>query len=155
MELIFGASLLEVEKDETKNVEGGRSLGPVKWADEPRFAPEANKVGPTHSYGEEMGEDVDFFVEHIARSELSEKNASELKEEAEALGYGSRAMLFGESNDVLVCVLHVGEARIFKNFSRSIGLPEIQVALGKFKKQKLSQRLAYTSIKVKSFFFSI
>jgi hypothetical protein len=86
---IFGASSPEEEEGEVKNAEGGGSLGPDKGAKEPSFALETDTVGPIHSSGEETDEEHGFFVRHLADGELSEENASGLKEQAEALGYSS------------------------------------------------------------------
>jgi hypothetical protein len=68
------------------------------------------------------------------------------------MGYNSGAMLFGRRKDVLAYVPDAREAKIVKNVARSIVFPEIETTLSKLKKRKLSQILAYTSIKVKPFF---
>lgn len=39
-------------------------------------------VGPAHSFGEEIDDEVDFYVKHLVGSVLSEKSALELKEQA-------------------------------------------------------------------------
>lgn len=89
----------------------------------------------------------------MAGDELSEEKASKLEEQTEAMCYSSWAMLFGGVDNVLLCVPDAGKAKIVKNVTRSIRFSEIEAQLSKLKKWKLSQRLAYTSIKVKPFLF--
>jgi hypothetical protein len=98
-----------------------------------------------------MDEEVDFFVRHLVDDKLSEENASKLKEQAKTMGYNSGAMLFGGGKDVFVYALDAGEAKIVKNVARSIGFLEIETALSKLKKRKLSESSSYTRIKVKAF----
>lgn len=112
----------------SKNSEGDEYLGPKKEAEEPSLTLEAGTGGPAHSYGEEMGGEIDFFMWHIARGALSEENASELKEQAKAMGYSPQTMIFGGGEDILACVPNAGEARIVRNVARSIGFPEIETA---------------------------
>lgn len=89
----------------------------------------------------------------MAGDELSEEKASKLEEQTETMCYSSGAMLFGGVDNVLMCVPDAGKANIVKNVTRSIRFSEIEAQLSKLKKWKLSQRLAYTSIKVKPFLF--
>lgn len=94
-----------------------------------------------------MDEEIDFFVRHIAGGVLNEEDASKRKEQAKAIGYNSRAMIFGGGKDVLVCIPKAREAKIVKNVARSIGFLEIEMTLSKLRKRKLSQSFTYTNIK--------
>lgn len=58
----------------------------------------------THSSGEKLDEEVDFYVRHLIGGDLSEEAASKLKEQTEALGYTFRATIFGGGKYVLVCI---------------------------------------------------
>jgi hypothetical protein len=40
-------------------------------------------------------DELDFFLRHLSREELSEEKALELEDKAEAMSYGLGAMLFG------------------------------------------------------------
>lgn len=153
MKAVFGVSSPEAEKGEGKNVEGGISLGHEKQDKEPSFALETDTVGPAHFGGKEIDEELGFFVRNLARDDLSEEKASKLEEQTEAMCYSSGAMIFCGVDNVLMCVLDAGKAKIVKNVTRSISFPEIEAQLSQLKKRKLSQRLAYTSIKVKPFLF--
>jgi hypothetical protein len=47
-----------------------------------------------HSSREESDEDIDFYIKHLVGDDLSEDAASELKDQAKALGYTSEATIF-------------------------------------------------------------
>jgi hypothetical protein len=70
-------------------------LGPEKGTEGPGLALQADTGGPAQSYDEELRWEIDFFMRHIARGQLSEENASKLKEQAKALGYSPGTMVFG------------------------------------------------------------
>lgn len=114
----------------------------------------SDKVGHARSSDKEMDEEFDFFVRHLAGGDLNKEDASKLKERAKAIGYNSRAMIFGGGKDVLVCIPEAREAKIVKNVAQSVGFPEIEMTLSKLRKQKLSQSFTYTNIKVKTFLLS-
>lgn len=65
VDVIFGASSLEEEEGERKGTECGKSSGSEMGFEEPSVSLEAYMVGPTRSYGEEMDEEVNFFVRHL------------------------------------------------------------------------------------------
>jgi hypothetical protein len=49
---------------------------------------------------------------------------------------------------MLMCIPNPGESKIVRNITQRIGSPEVEERLIQVKKRKLSQSLAYTSIKV-------
>jgi hypothetical protein len=93
--------------------------------------------------------ELGFFMRHLGGGELNDKEALELENKVEAMGYGPRAMLFGGEDQMLNYVPDADESKIVKNITRSIGFPKIEDRLNKIKKCKLSHSLAYTSIKVR------
>jgi hypothetical protein len=92
------------------------------------------------------------FFRHIGGGELDDKEVDELEKKGKAMGYGPRAMLFGEEHQMLMCVPDSDESKIVWNITRSIGFPEIEDRLSKIKKRKISHILAYTSTKVPRIF---
>lgn len=116
METVFRVVSLE-EKDDRKNAEGGRSSGSEKGTEQPSFALQEDTGGPAQSYDEKLSGEIDFFMRHIIGGQLSEENASELKEKAEAMDYSLRIMVFGGEEDVLACVPNAGEGRIVRNIA--------------------------------------
>lgn len=105
---VFGGSPSSKEKDEIKDVEGGRSSGHEKLGEEPSFFLGTDTVEPAQSTGEDMDE-LGFFLRHLAGEELSEEKASNLEDKAKAMGYNPRAMLFGEGDKMLMCAPHAEE----------------------------------------------
>lgn len=69
-------------------------LGPEKGTEGSGLALQADASRPGQSYDEELSREIDFIMRHIARGQLSEENASELKEQAKALGYNPGTMVF-------------------------------------------------------------
>jgi hypothetical protein len=151
IDAIFGPSSPKEEEVEAKSVEASKYSGFEKGARKAKRCSKARKVGHARSSGKEMDEEIDFFVRHIAGGDLNEEDASKRKEQAKAIGYNSRAMIFGGGKDVLVCIPKAREAKIVKNVARSIGFLEIEMTLSKLRKRKLSQSFTYTNIKVKTF----
>lgn len=90
----FGDSSSLGEEDEKKAIEGDGSSGNEKEGGEPSFGLGTDTTKPTQSTSEEMDE-LDFFLRHLSREELSEEKALELEDKAEAMSYGLGAMLFG------------------------------------------------------------
>lgn len=78
-------------------------MEPEKGAKEPSVAVQADTGGPTQSYNEELSGEIDFFVRHIGGPQLSEENASKLKEQAEAIDYSPRTMVFGGGRCFSMC----------------------------------------------------
>jgi hypothetical protein len=64
------------------------------------------------------------------------------------MGYGSGDFLFGQRDQMLMCIPDPEESKIVRNITRSVGFLEIEDRLSQVKKRKLSHHLAYTSIKV-------
>jgi hypothetical protein len=124
----FQDSSFSEEQDEKKTTEGGRSSRHEKAEEgvkEPSFALGTDIVQPTQSTGEEIDE-LGFFMRHLGDGELSDKEDSELENNTEAMGYGLGAMLFGEEDQMLMCVPDVDESKIVRNITRSIRLPKIE-----------------------------
>jgi hypothetical protein len=90
-------------------------------------------------------------VRHLGGGELNDKDASELENKGEAMGYHPRAMLFRGGDKMLMCIPDPDESKIVRNITRSIGFLEVEGQLSHVKKRKLSHSLAYTSIKVRTF----
>jgi hypothetical protein len=115
----FGYSSSLGEEDEKKAIEGGGSSGHEKAeeeAKEPSFALGIDTVDPTQSSGEEIDE-LGFFVRHLGEGELSDKEASELENKSEAMGYGPGAMLFGREDQMLMCVPDADESKFVRNIT--------------------------------------
>jgi hypothetical protein len=93
--------------------------------EEPSFSLGIDKVEPTQSTSEEMDE-LGFFLRHLGGEELSEEKALELEDNAKAVGYSPRAMLFGGGDKMLMCVPNDDESKIMKNITGSIGFLEIK-----------------------------
>jgi hypothetical protein len=72
-------------------------------------------VGPAHSSSKETDEDIGFIVRHLVSGDLSEEEASKLKELAEDISYNPGAMIFSGGQDALACILDSREGKIVKN----------------------------------------
>lgn len=76
-----------------------------------------------------------FYVKHNVDKELDIEGSNELEEYVEALGYPTRATIFGGSDmDVLACVLEFEESKIVINVMRNIGFPKQEHDLCAFEK---------------------
>lgn len=64
-------------------------------------------------------------MRHLGGGELNDKEALELENKVEAMGYGPRAMLFGGEDQMLNYVPDADESKIVKNITRSIGFPKM------------------------------
>ena len=60
----------------------------------PSDALESNVADTVHSSGEELDEEVDFYIKRLASGDLSEEAALKLKEQAKTLRYTFRATIF-------------------------------------------------------------
>jgi hypothetical protein len=80
-----------------------------------------DKVGHARSSGKELDEENDFFVRHLASGDLNEEDASKLKEQAKAIGYNSRAMIFGGGKDVLVCIPKLEKLKLLRTLLEALG----------------------------------
>jgi hypothetical protein len=149
----FGGSSSFEEYCVKKTVEGDISSGHKKAKEEPKeqnVTLGIDTAEATQTTGKEIDE-LWFFMRHIGGSELSDKVDLELENKGEAMGYGPRAMLFGEKDQMLMCVPDFDESKIIGNITRSIDFPKVEDKLIQVK-SKLSHSLAYTSIKVQRSF---
>jgi hypothetical protein len=93
----FGGSSSSEEDNEKKTAKGGGSSRHEKVEGELKEAYltlEIDADEPTQTTEEEIDE-LGFFVRHLGGGELNGKDASELENKGEAMGYGLGAMLFG------------------------------------------------------------
>lgn len=64
-------------------------------------------------------------MRHLGGGELSNKEALELENKGETMGYEPGALLFGEGDKRLICIPDPDESKIVMNITRSVGFPKI------------------------------
>jgi hypothetical protein len=78
MDAIFGPSLPEVEKNSEETTEEAKSLESKKAIEKPTDALGPNVAKTVRSSNKESDEEVDFYISHLAGSDMSKEVASRL-----------------------------------------------------------------------------
>jgi hypothetical protein len=107
-------------------------------------------IGKEKEQIEDILEEEDFNFQDILGQELSETEKEELKKYAISCGYKPGALLFGGVNEEkLKCLRDRTEAKVVRTFSKSVGLPKIEVDLCRYRRQHIADSLFYANFKVK------
>jgi hypothetical protein len=154
------ATRAETETTEDPNLE--TTLGDIdnmllKMAEEEATAA---AVDTTIEKGKEQIEDTleeeNFNFQDILGQELSETEKEELKKYAISCGYKPGSMLFGGVNEgKLRCLRNRTEAKVVRTFSKSVGLPKIEVDLCRYQRQHIAGSLLYANFKVQTQLFIV
>jgi hypothetical protein len=105
--------------------------------------------------GKEQVEDIleegNFNFQDLLGQELTGAEKEELKKYAISCGYKPGSMLFGGVNEgKLRCLRNRTEAKVVRTFSKSVGLPKIEVDLCRYQRQHIVGSLLYANFKVKN-----
>jgi hypothetical protein len=88
---------------------------------------------------EDTLEEENFNFQDILGQELSEAEKEELKKYAISCGYKPGSLLFGGVNEgKLRCLRNRTEAKVFRTFSKSVGLPKIEADLCRYQRQHIA-----------------
>ena len=117
-------------------------------------------VDTTIEKGKEQIEDTleeeNFNFQDILGPELSETEKEELKKYVVSCGYKPGALLFGGVNEgKLRCLRNRTEAKVVRTFSKSVGLPKIEVDLCRYQRQHIAGSLLYANFKVQTQLFIV
>jgi hypothetical protein len=110
--------------------------------------------GTVAGKGKEKVEDTsaeeDFNFQDILGQKLSEAEKEELKEYAISCGYRPGALLFGGVNEEsLRCLRDHNRAKVVGTLSKSVGFPEVEADLSRYRRQHIAGSLFYATFKVK------
>jgi hypothetical protein len=154
------ATRAETETTEDPNLE--TTLGDIdnmllKMAEEEAAAA---AVDTTIEKGKEQTKDTleeeNFNFQDILGQELSETEKEELKKYDISCGYKPGSQLFGGVNEgKLRCLRNRTEAKVFRTFSKSVGLPKIEADLCWYQRQHIAGSLLYANFKVKTQLFIV
>jgi hypothetical protein len=117
-------------------------------------------VNTTTEKGKEQIEDTleeeNFNFQDILGQELTDAEKEELKKYAISCGYKPGSLLFGGVNEgKLRCLQNRTEAKVVRTFSKSVGLPKIEVDLCRYQRQHIAGSLLYANFKVKTQLFIV
>jgi hypothetical protein len=103
--------------------------------------------------GKEQIEDIlekeNFNFQDILGQGLSDAKKEELKKYTISCGYKPGSLLFGGVNEgKLRCLRNRTEAKVVRTFSKSVGLPKIEVDLCRYQRQHIAGSLLYANFKV-------
>jgi hypothetical protein len=103
--------------------------------------------------GKDILEEENFNFQDILGQELTDAEKEELKKYAISRGYKPGSLLFGGVNEgKLRCLWNRTEAKVVRTFSKSVGLPKIEVDLCRYQRQHIAGSLLYANFKVKKQF---
>jgi hypothetical protein len=103
--------------------------------------------------GKDILEEENFNFQDILGQELTDAEKEELKKYAIFCGYKPGSLLFGGVNEgKLRCLRNRTEAKVVRTFSKSVGLPKIEVDLCRYQRQHIAGSLLYANFKVKKQF---
>jgi hypothetical protein len=114
-------------------------------ATEETTAPKPEKGGIT----EDTSEDETFDLRSLVGQELTEAEKEELKEYAVSCGYRPGALLFGGIDDEgLGCIRDQNGVKVAGTLSKSIGFPNLEADISRYRRQHIVGSLFYSNFKV-------
>jgi hypothetical protein len=97
-------------------------------------------------------EEKDFDLRHLGGQELSEEDASELKEFAMRCGYQPVSIIFvGVDEEILGCIRDRAGAKIVGTLSKSVEFPKLETDISCYRRQHIVGSLFYSNFKVRFF----
>jgi hypothetical protein len=102
---------------------------------------------------EVLAEDLDFIVRHASRKQMSKEQIAEAKQYASDLKYPKRSLIYNgtDEDEFLYCLPDDKEISVCWEMTDSIGYPKLELGLSVMSKDQLADRLAYNSLKVRTF----
>jgi ribosomal protein L14 len=112
---------------------------------EKEVAEEAKSPAP-----EVLSKNLDFIIRHASGKRLSEEEIAEAKHYARELKYPKGALVFNGTDeyDFLYCLPDNKEISVYREMTKSMGFPKLEVGLSAMSKDDLVDNLAYNSLKV-------
>jgi hypothetical protein len=95
-------------------------------------------------------EGLEFIVRHGAGKKLSEEQIAEAMHYAKDLTYPPGSLVFNgtDEDDFLCCLPDNKEISVFREMTKNIGFPKLEVGLCAMSKDELANCLSYNSLKV-------
>jgi hypothetical protein len=95
-------------------------------------------------------EDLDFIIRYASGKRLSEEEIAEAKHYARELKYPKGALEYNgtDEDDFLYCLPDDKEITVYREMTKNMGFPKLEVGLSAMSKDDLANSLAYNSLKV-------
>jgi hypothetical protein len=101
---------------------------------------------------EDTSEDEAFNFQNLVGQELRKAEKEELKEYVISCGYRSGALLFGGIDDErLGCIRDQTGVKVIGTLSKSIGFPNLEADISRYRRQHIVGSLFYSNFKVNNF----
>jgi hypothetical protein len=108
--------------------------------------------GKEKEVAKETSEEEDFNFQDTLGKKLSKAEKEELRDYAISCGYKPGALLFGGvAEESLGCLLDRIGAKVVSTLSKSVGFPELEADLSRYRRQHIAGSLFYSNFKVKFF----
>jgi hypothetical protein len=154
------AATAEAETTEDTNMEGtfsnidkmllNMAAKEAAIAAEETLAPAPGKEkGKEKEIAEDTSEKKDFNFQNILGQKLSKDEKEELMDYAISCGYQPGALLFGGvDEESLGCLRDRTGAKVISTLSKSVGFPNLEADLSRYRRQHIANNLFYSNFKV-------